>query len=73
MILSDFLTLEVYFSNEESARFFEDVSTRYGAAPLAKCIVAGELVCRRIHIGPDAGRALLWLTDKGRMRAQSRL
>lgn len=69
MILSDFLTLEVYFSNDESAQFFEDCSQKYGIKPIQKCIIAGELACRKIHIGPDAGRMLLWLTSKGRQNA----
>ncbi len=71
MILSDFLTLEVYFSNEESARFFEDVSQRYGIKPIQRCIAAGELICKQVHIGPDKGRHMLWLSDKGREKVMS--
>ena len=69
MILSDFLTLEVYFSNSESAQFFEECSQKYGAEPVKTCIKKGELACRQILIGPDAGKNLLWLTDKGREKA----
>lgn len=69
MILSDFLTLESYFSNEESAQFFEECSCKYGTRPIMKCIKAGELACRTIHIGPDSGKKLLWLTEKGRQKA----
>lgn len=69
MILSDFLTLEVYFANDESAQFFEECSEKYGIKPIRKCIAAGELACRKIYIGPDAGRMLLWLTAKGRQNA----
>lgn len=69
MILSDFLTLEAYFSNEESAQMFEDCALKYGIEPIQKCIKAGELACRKIHIGPDAGKLILWLTQKGRDKA----
>lgn len=73
MILSDFLTLERYFSNNESAQFFEDCSKKYGTKPLQKYIQAGELACRKIHIGPDIGKKLIWLTSKGRQKAETRI
>ena len=69
MILSDFLTLETYFSSEESAQFFEECSQKYGIAPVQKCIKAGELYAKRIEIGPDTGRTLLFLSEKGRTKA----
>ena len=72
MILSDFLTLESYFSNEESVHFFEEVSHRYGIKPIEKCIAAGELICKKIHIGPDKGRHMLFLSEKGRLKAMER-
>ncbi len=71
MILSDFLTLEVYFSGEEAACFFEDASKKYGAKPLQACIEAGDLICRAVRMGPDAGRLVVWLSDKGRTKAAS--
>ena len=71
MILSDFLTLESYFANDESAQFFEDCTRKYGIKPIQKCINAGELACRKIHIGPDAGKMLLWLTAKARQNAST--
>ena len=71
MILSDFLTLETYFDNQESAQFFEECSYKYGIEPIQKCLRAGELACRKIHIGPDAGKILLLLTDKGRQKGTS--
>ena len=69
MILSDFLTLESYFGNQETAQFFEDCVQKYGVERLQKRINAGELAYRQIHIGPDAGKCLLWLTQKGREQA----
>ncbi len=69
MILSDFLTLELYFSNDESAQMFETCAKKYGVKRLKQCIAAGELSYRQIHIGPDAGKNLLWLTEKGRHKA----
>ena len=72
MILSDFLTLEVYFDNHESAQFFEECSKKYGVDTLNKYIHGGELECRPIHIGPDTGKNLLCLTQKGRELASLR-
>lgn len=69
MILSDFLTLESYFSSQESAQMFEECAQKYGMDMIKKYIADGELTCRKIHIGPDAGKSLLWLTPKGREKA----
>lgn len=71
MILSDFLTLELYFDNQESAQFFEECSKKYGKNVIQKCIKAGELACRRVYLGPDTGKKLLWLTPQGRQKAQA--
>ncbi|MGH1399224.1 MAG: hypothetical protein ACRBCT_08435 [Alphaproteobacteria bacterium] len=68
MILSDLLTLELYFSSVESALFFEESVRKYGHETVKKCITAGEIVARKIYIGPDAGRTLLCLTEKGRLK-----
>lgn len=73
MILSDFLTLEVYFSNDESAQMFEDCAHKYGIELIRKYIADGALSCRAIQLGPDTGRLLLSLTSKGREKAKSHL
>ncbi len=72
MILSDFLTLETYFSSQESAQMFEDCVQKYGAGLVKKYISSGALAYRKIHIGPDKGKSLIWLTQKGRKIAFSR-
>lgn len=71
MILSDFLTLELYFSSPESVQFLEDCADKYGVKPVRRCIAAGDLVCKHVHIGPDQGKSLLYLSDKGRMKANA--
>jgi len=71
MILSDFLILDAYFDNQESAQFFEDCAGKYGIQPVQKYLEKGDIACRKILMGPDAGKTLLWLTDKGRAKASS--
>ncbi|NCT41359.1 MAG: hypothetical protein GW778_06845 [Alphaproteobacteria bacterium] len=70
MILSDFLTLDTYFDNQASAQFFEECSHKYGVEPIRKCLRAGDLACRKILMGPDVGKTLLWITEKGRQKAR---
>ena len=67
-MLSDLLQLEVYYGTPEAAQFFEDLSRRYGPAMVRKALRAGEITGRRLHCGPDCGRRLFWLTEKGRAR-----
>jgi hypothetical protein len=68
-MLSDLLLLEMYYGSGSAALFFEDVSLRYGAPVLQKALRAGELATRQVLLGPDAGRWLITLTDKGRTGA----
>lgn len=72
MILSDFLTLESYFSNDESSQMFEDCTQKYGIETIQRYIKAGALACRKIYIGPDAGRLIVSLSEKGRELAKRR-
>ena len=70
-LLSDFYMLELYFEQPETAQFYEDLSRRYGAQALKKAVMAGYLVGKQLTCGPDCGRKLLWLSDKGRQKAQT--
>jgi hypothetical protein len=72
-MLSDLLLLEIYYDAPETARFYEDLSRRYGGEALAAALSAGYLTGRKVLIGPDAGRWLFWLTDKGRSKAGTAL
>ena len=65
-MLTDFLLLEVYYGSGAAALFFEDVSNRYGVPAIQKAIRKGELAARQVLLGPDAGRWVVTLTDKGR-------
>ena len=68
-MLSDFLLLETYYEGPETVRFYEDLAERYGIAPVKKALAAGHLIQRRIVCGPDCGRLIFRLSDKGRRRA----
>jgi hypothetical protein len=68
-MLSDFLLLEIYYGSGSAALFFEDMSSRYGIPAIQKALRRGELMARQVLLGPDSGRWLVTLTDKGRKGA----
>ena len=47
-MLSDFLTLELYFGTPEAALFFEDLSKRYNPKDIIKALTEGDLDYRII-------------------------
>jgi hypothetical protein len=68
-MLSDILLLEVFYGSGSAALFLEEITSRYGLAPLQKALRAGELALRQVLLGPDRGRWIVALTDKGRNSA----
>jgi hypothetical protein len=68
-MLSDFLLLESYYGDGQSAQFIEDFLDRYGQAAFAQALMAGQIMRRRVMMGPDQGRWLVSLTEKGRSEA----
>jgi hypothetical protein len=69
-MLSDFLVLERYYDAPETALFYEELSQRYGVNAIKKALQAGYLMTRRVMYGPDCGRVMFWLSEKGREKAQ---
>ena len=68
-MLSDFLTLEVYFGAPESAQYFEDLVKRYGQKCTLRALKQGDITCR--HLCLNSGKLAVWLTDQGRHKAAS--
>lgn len=68
-MLSDLLILEIYYGHPSCAQFFEDMARKYGIETIKKALRAGEITARPVVVGPDSGRLLLGLTDKGRQAA----
>jgi hypothetical protein len=68
-MLSDFLLLEAYYGSPAAALFFEDLSVQYGVPAIRRALRGGDLVAKRVLCGPDCGRLLLWLSEKGRTTA----
>lgn len=71
-MLSDFLTLEIYFGHESSAQFFEDLSRRHSPQKIYSAVKKGDLIRKTICIGPDEGRELFWLSAQGREKILER-
>lgn len=65
-MLSDFLTLEIYFGSEHAAQYFEDLVKRYGPKKITKAVESGDLQCSKTCIG---GKLVIWLTSQGRDKA----
>ncbi len=65
-MLSDFLTLEVYFGSEHAAQYFEDLVRRYGPKRVEKAIKSGDLQCSKTCMG---GKLVTWMTAQGRDKA----
>jgi hypothetical protein len=68
-MLSDLLILEIYYGHPSCAQFFEDMARKYGLEAMRKALRAGEITVRPVALGPDSGRMLVGLTDKGRQAA----
>ena len=66
-MLEDLFSLEKLFGEEGAALFLEDVMRRYDEMVIEREIQNGHIIKRTINIGPDSGRALCWLSDKGRV------
>ena len=69
-MLSDFLTLELYFGSEASALYFEELAHKYGPKRVLEALSAGDVHSRRLLLGPDAGRFIYWLSEQGRGKAR---
>lgn len=68
-MLSDLLLLEIYYGSGAAALYFEEISERYGIPVIQKALRKGEVMARQVLLGPDSGRWLVALTDKGRAHA----
>ena len=68
-MLSDLLILEHYYGHPSCALFFEELARKYGVETIRKAMKAGDITARTVMVGPDAGRMLVGLTDKGRRGA----
>jgi hypothetical protein len=69
-MLSDLLLLEIYYGSGAAALYFEDLSSRYSTSAIQKALRKGEIMARQVLLGPDSGRWLVALTDKGRAAGQ---
>lgn len=65
-MLSDLFILENFYDHPSCPLFFEDVARRYGLMAIREALRQGQIHARPVLVGPDAGRVLLSLTDKGR-------
>ncbi len=71
-MLSDLLSLERCFGKFEAVMFMEEIEDTYGELLVEEAIDAGHLEWRMVCIGPDCGRRLCWLSEKGREVARRR-
>ena len=74
-MLSDFLTLEVYFGSPNAALYFEDLVKNYGQKRTQSAIDNGDIQCRALCNAKTQStpRILTWLSEQGRIKAQNQL
>jgi len=70
-MLYDFMILEIYYGPTAASLYLEELSLRYGLPAIQKALTAGDVILKRIACGPDCGRIIVWLSEKGRARAVS--
>lgn len=68
-MLSDLLSLEHLFGQENAALNIEDLLNRYGSDSVGDAIERGDIIRHRVCIGPDCGRDVCWLSENGRCKA----
>ncbi len=68
-MLSDFLTLELYFGSPNAALYFEDLVKNYGRQKAERAIADGDVKCRPLRLNGRM-RRLTWLSEQGRSKAQ---
>lgn len=68
-MLSDLLILESYYGHPACAQFFDDVTRQYGTRAVRQALRDGDIAARPVLVGPDSGRLLVELTEKGREAA----
>lgn len=65
-MITDFQMLEDYFGRTHAVQTYEDIARYYGGEAIQRAISAGYIAGKTILCGPDRGRCILWLTEKGR-------
>ncbi len=72
-MLSDFLTLEVYFGSDNAALYFEDLVKNYGRKRARQAIRDGDLKYRLLcsDASKTSPRILTWLSEQGRNKARA--
>lgn len=68
-MLNDFLSLENMFGPQGAVVFIDDLLARYDVEDVTNALEEGLVERRMICIGPDCGRCVCYLTEKGRQIA----
>lgn len=68
-MIHDFLLLEMYYGQTDSAQYIEEIVKRHGAEKLEKAKACGHIITKKMPFGPDKGRIMCWLSEQGRAKA----
>lgn len=68
-MLHDFIGLEEVFGRGNAVLFLDDIMQRYHQDEIIKALQSGIIEQRMVCIGPDCGRCLCYLSEKGRRMA----
>lgn len=72
-MLSDFLTLEVYFGGTDSAQELEAAYRKYGRKAVEEALRVGDLAMSLPAGASKLAQPLCWLSEAGRRKAQNRI
>lgn len=70
-MINDFLAIEQLYDRSETALYIDEVLLNYKEQDVTSAIQAGYIQTRTVCIGPNCGRVLCWLTEKGRCKANA--
>jgi hypothetical protein len=70
-MIQDFLALENMYEQNEATLYMDEVLQNYDTKEFTSAVTHGFLETRTVCIGPNCGRVLCWLTEKGRCKARA--
>lgn len=70
-MINDLYELEELYGRAEGALYVDEMLVNYNEQVLTSALEQGLLETRTVCIGPNCGRILCWLTEKGRCKASA--
>ncbi len=69
-MIVELMSLETLHGYEETTFYMDEMIKYYAFEEIKHALEKGDIHARKIYIGPDCGRVLCWLSEKGRRKAE---